>query len=1470
MSLSVVVLYAATYRCIVEQDEPLVKTKGSDAKRCTVTNMFAGKISTQPCSFMKSGIRKGIFILRVPALAGRERGKSFRNLLSTPDRDSNLDLPVISILVYCKSGALDHESTKAESFALEKQQMWSVLVHLKVQMLKRIQRLGKLTQSPSTHHQRGHVEGQRRLHLYRGNTNYTKLSRRKQRALEEVNLELLATTCKKLAEHYNVCGRYEEALQEYKEEESAWDALNKPLHVAVANRMIGEVYSNMGEFTKAIVHQKKHLEIARAENSLIEQQRALATIGRTYFCMAESMDTENAEYEACLDQAKKAYLKSLKVCERLTGIGKQEMVEMRARLLLNFGLVLECQKDIEKAIEFIQKSIGLCKSHDLFEDLYRCYSSLAMVFYRQKDTSRALCLLNKALETARRLEDKALHSCETLASKAEVFFSMADFRGAKQALYKAYKLHTPNKPERHSIENNLKIAVALCQAEDKLLTLTENDFVIKKKIYETLGDGCVAVKNFDKAIEYYHKMLEGLLRKYFGGNPARICVEGEWETTISGPNWDLNPNLPIISRPPKHKGDVLNRSATEVDESLVKLHAYGIACKTTLNIAEVLELQGASYEELFDLYKSAQQLVTKAGDLKLEVLVLSALISMQKLMKPEIVGESTDENEELVRPRMARKRSRFSNKRNEKGETPLHTACISGKLIAVKTLLEEGHSVNVRDHCGWLPIHEASNHGFKDIVELLLDKGASINDRGGAGCEGITPLHDAAACGHLAVMELLLDRGASAVALTDKGETPLDCLLNWYERAGSSLEPFDQIFYQTMEARLRKALQKAGHKAERVIKISNKSKIKPNLTKPSSNKQLTSKSVDCFTYSIKSSQHLIENSSNCRSIGSRKPFHPLNLRRTMAGKNSSDSEDDSYVNRWCNISQRNEEKSENEVDEQFQSSFDISSSPTGMQIDHKDISSQGKNETEKSLHNSSRSIENINAKDEYVKVITGLRNRKLESEEIQTLRPSAEESHDRLAFLSEGEVGDDWLEDDLGSTDRPNKRRKQNISTHKSLDLVQTSNMYSTPTREYNKSEDDLPADSLIIDNISLSSEILDYAHPTGMNSGNQTPVQNSLLESHSDSDRQPYIDPSTRVSKHHKMAVTTPLTTSGLRAIKVRVEDMLFLVTVKEPDTQTIGSLAKEAAERCFIKKDMIPKLVLLTRDGAMLSNDDTLALIINEEEIHSSVLSWDTPLISERYKRFCKISQLDEDKRVTSRLDDTQRTQRLSLKNLFLSYEHLVPIFRSLKLQNSLLDLNLAGVLLQDEGVKPKSKKSDRIKQLVKNFSAAVKKWRADAKGSAGAKAPAGIGLGIPGLEQQMWLVCWAVLIAFAETSPRQLPFWGSQSFLRDSVERIPAHDTSLAEELHRSSNIREYITIAIGPNTALTSSERLPLRDAVEKRPDWDLPEVNLGYSASHLAPVVEKPGLAWWKQKMASQPHSIKSTPSHYYGNKFVGE
>jgi hypothetical protein len=49
---------------------------------------------------------------------------------------------------------------------------------------------------------------------------------------------------------------------------------------------------------------------------------------------------------------------------RLKGISKWEHMEMRARLLLNIGLVLECQNDVQKAIENIQ---NVCRTSSLTE-----------------------------------------------------------------------------------------------------------------------------------------------------------------------------------------------------------------------------------------------------------------------------------------------------------------------------------------------------------------------------------------------------------------------------------------------------------------------------------------------------------------------------------------------------------------------------------------------------------------------------------------------------------------------------------------------------------------------------------------------------------------------------------------------------------------------------------------------------------------------------------------------------------------------------------------------------------------------------------------------------------------------------------------------------------------------------------------------------------------------------------------------
>ncbi len=79
-------------------------------------------------------------------------------------------------------------------------------------------------------------------------------------------------------------------------------------------------------------------------------------------------------------------------------------------------------------------------------------------------------------------------------------------------------------------------------------------------------------------------------------------------------------------------------------------------------------------------------------------------------------SDSSSDGEEYDRESATNQRRRRRHKPvklNEKGETPLHRACIDGNLKKVKSLLDQApEQINARDYTGWLPIHEASNHGY--------------------------------------------------------------------------------------------------------------------------------------------------------------------------------------------------------------------------------------------------------------------------------------------------------------------------------------------------------------------------------------------------------------------------------------------------------------------------------------------------------------------------------------------------------------------------------------------------------------------------------------------------------------------------------------------------------------------------------------------------------------------------------------
>ena len=100
---------------------------------------------------------------------------------------------------------------------------------------------------------------------------------------------------------------------------------------------------------------------------------------------------------------------------------------------------------------------------------------------------------------------------------------------------------------------------------------------------------------------------------------------------------------------------------------------------------------------------------------------------------------------------------RSVNRRNERGETPLHISAIKGDVHRVRELIVQGADVNTTDYAGmrhyiidislkcsttfiiflmffltigWTPLHEAANRGQVSVARELLKNGAKVNVTG--------------------------------------------------------------------------------------------------------------------------------------------------------------------------------------------------------------------------------------------------------------------------------------------------------------------------------------------------------------------------------------------------------------------------------------------------------------------------------------------------------------------------------------------------------------------------------------------------------------------------------------------------------------------------------------------------------------------------------------------------------------------
>ncbi|KAI5703665.1 hypothetical protein M8J75_014711 [Diaphorina citri] len=675
---------------------------------------------------------------------------------------------------------------------------------------------------------------------------------------------------------------------------------------------------------------------------------------------------------------------------------------------------------------------------------------------------------------------------------------------------------------------------------------------------------------------------------------------------------------------------------------------------------------------------------------------------------------------------------------NDKGGTgisPLHDAAANGYLEVIEILLDKGASTAQKTNLyfysilsiyvisilfypggtGISPLHDAAANGYLEVMEILLDKGASTAHKTNLyfysilsiyvisilfhpGGTGISPLHDAAANGYLEVIEILLDKGASTAQKTNQGETALALLQECkarVERTQGSLDPAVEAHFGQVVRKLRVPDELTGQQSVGRTQQPSES----NRTQLESRRRESVRGLEMSTPKRSERESRGLSLRNRREL-SPSPGTPGDLRDRSLSPISLQSSPNSPKNRndVCNLGSSSEEES---------------------------------------------------ATREYQKAISNLRSHTVKN---HTFGKPAQVKVRERQFLEDTEVGDDWLEKDVevgngkkrkyykdggqgrdevepkrvrnNETRKPDALRYEPSSSRKSdsprfepssrksdspnklatlpprIPEVVRRKSNSPPrqlaivSRAYEPSQMFCPEDMGDLEPVltrAESNEYLNRADNVATMSGFNTHLSRSNTNLASSRDR---LSGCTAQN-------TFPNTCNPpISSIKIKIESHVFLIPIlndHHAGEKKISWLKQEASERYYRLEGVTPVLRIKTQDGALVDDNDPLASVLTEALVHTEVIAWNKPPLTERYNQLCTEHGVSTHKHFVHALSNSD-TPRFTICTCAKSTPMLLTLFRTILHWTDLVELHLARSFLQDDDVKVLSENLKNLSKLQK----------------------------------------------------------------------------------------------------------------------------------------------------------------------------
>ncbi|RLM80797.1 protein TONSOKU isoform X2 [Panicum miliaceum] len=335
-------------------------------------------------------------------------------------------------------------------------------------------------------------------------------------------------------------------------------------HLLPSCQSLGEVYLRLGRFSEALTYQKKHLQLAKESDDLVEQQRASTQLGRTYHEMLLRSENDHS----AIRNAKKYFKSSMKLARILKEKSPSQKSDFLKELIdayNNMGM-LELELDnFEQAEKLLIQGLKICDDEevDSYDDARtRLHHNLGNVYTELRKWNKAEGHIEKDIAICRNIRHPQ-GEAKGFINLGEVHSRVQKYEEAKLCYKKALTIAACLEDEDALIEQINQNIETVTKAAEVLAELKKDEQKLKKLVRDTSNARGTSKER--KLLLEQHVWLDNLIEK------ARMICAWEKHREFSKGKKRVATEL--------HDKEKLSDSLLSIGESYQKLRIFSKARK---------------------------------------------------------------------------------------------------------------------------------------------------------------------------------------------------------------------------------------------------------------------------------------------------------------------------------------------------------------------------------------------------------------------------------------------------------------------------------------------------------------------------------------------------------------------------------------------------------------------------------------------------------------------------------------------------------------------------------------------------------------------------------------------------------------------------------------------------------------------------------------------------------------------------